>query len=305
MKILNKIKTFYLNNKKSFKEVIYITIGVAIASFAFSFFLNPNNLVIGGVSGIGIIVKKLLQMDPALIILIINALLLIVSLVGLGKEFFIKTIYGSLAFPVFISFFDWIYNVININFDNYDFTQLNPMLVTLFSSIIMGFGLGLSLKHGGSTGGTEIAQKIGFKYLHIPFSLSLYVIDGTVILIGFFILNQSLDVLLYELIFVLLSGYAMDTIIFSGFNKRCVYIISDHCEEIKDIVLKSFERGVSSIKVIGEYSKQDKKMLMCVLSSAEYYKLRDQIEKIDSKAFFFAVRANEVRGEGFSYDSFN
>ena len=167
----------------------------------------------------------------------------------------------------------------------------------------MGYGLGLSLKHGASTGGTEIVQKTFFKYFHIPYSLTLYMVDGLVIFIGFFVMKQSIDTLLFELIFVLLSGFVMDTVIFSGFNKRAVYIISDHCEEIKDRILKSFERGVSSIKVVGEYSKQDKKMLMCVLSSSEYYKLRDCIEKIDSKAFFYAVRANEVRGEGFSYES--
>ena len=297
------MKKLYFEKKKRIKEILYITLGVAIASFAFSFFLNPNNLVIGGVSGIGIIIKDLFSFDPALIILLINVFLLIISLFLLGKEFFIKTLYGSLTFPLFTALFDFIYELINKYTTNFDFSKLDPMLVTLFSSIIMGYGLGLSLKHGASTGGTEIVQKTFFKYFHIPYSLTLYMVDGLVIFIGFFVMKQSIDTLLFELIFVLLSGFVMDTVIFSGFNKRAVYIISDHCEEIKDRILKSFERGVSSIKVVGEYSKQDKKMLMCVLSSSEYYKLRDCIEKIDSKAFFYAVRANEVRGEGFSYDS--
>ena len=96
--------------------------------------------------------------------------------------------------------------------------------------------------------------------------------------------------------------FVMDATIFSGFNRRAVYVISDKCDEISNVILTTFSRGVTSLKVVGEYSKSDKKMLMCVLSSREYYRLRDTIEKVDDKAFFYVVRANEVRGEGFSYE---
>ena len=303
--MIESCKKFLKNNKKRIEEIMFITLGVAVASFAFSFFLNPNNLVIGGVSGIGIIVKGLFEIDPALIIFIINVLLLVISLLFLGKEFFIKTIYGSLTFPVFISLFDFIYRVMSENLPNFSFDTLDPMLVTLFSSIIMGYGLGISLKHGASTGGTEVAQKIGFKYFHLPYSFSLYLVDGTIIIIGFFFMNQTIDTLLFEIIFVVLSGFVMDTVIFSGFNKRAVYVISDKCDEIKEVILHTISRGLTGLKVIGEYSQNEKKMLMCVLSSKEYYKLRDAIEKVDDKAFFYVVRASEVRGEGFSYDSFS
>ena len=94
----------------------------------------------------------------------------------------------------------------------------------------------------------------------------------------------------------------MDAIIFSGFNKRAVYIISKKHDQIKERLLHDFDRGVTGIKVTGEYTNQEQKMLLCVLSSAEYYKLRTIIEEIDPNAFYFAVRASEVRGEGFTYE---
>lgn len=299
------MKEFYLKNKKIINEYLLMTLGIAIGGFSFSFFLNPNNVVVGGVSGIGVILKNFFNIDPAIIILIINITLLLFSLLFLGKDFFIKTIYGSVMFPVFIFIFDEIYKFINTKTDNFDFTKLNPLLVIVFSAIIMGFGLGLSIKHGGSTGGVEIPQKVLFKYCHIPFSISLYFIDGSIILLGYLSLNQSIETLLYEIIFLVLNGFILDTVIFSGFNKRALYIISDKVEEIRSVILKELDRGLSSVDVIGEYSGSNKKMLICVLSSSEYYKLRNKVEEIDPKAFFFAVRAHEVRGEGFSYEQIN
>ncbi|HRT68781.1 MAG TPA: YitT family protein [Bacilli bacterium] len=286
-----------LFTKKRILEFIYITCGVAIASFAFSFFLNPNNIVIGGISGISIIIKDLTGgYNPATMILILNVVLLLIGLIFLGKDFFIKTAYGSIMFPVFIWLFDFIYQIIAI-----DFSQMDMILVIVFSAIIMGSGLGIVVKHGGTTGGTEIPQKILFKYFHLPYSISLYILDGTVILLGFILMEQKIDFVFYEIIFMFICGFAMDLVIFSGFNKRAVYIISEKAEEIREELLTNFDRGVTGIKVIGEYSQSEKKMLLCVLSTLEYYKLRDFIGKIDKNAFFYAVRASEVRGEGFSY----
>lgn len=305
-----KEKLTKIFTKERLKSFLYVAIGVIIAAFAYSFFLLPNDIVIGGVSGIGVIVKgksDIANID-GIVMEIINVCLLVFALLVIGKEFFLKTAFGSLTYPVFTTFFNWIYKLLNENYSSFDFASLaenHYMLVIIFSAIIMGLGLGIAVKYGGSTGGTEVAQRIMYEKLHFPYSLSLYLVDGTIIVIGFFILQQPLHVLLYEIIFVYLSGVFMDMIIFSGFNKRAVYVISDKCDEIKDVLISEFERGVTSINVIGEYSQKSKKMIVCLLSSIEYNKLRDVIEKIDSKAFFYCVRANEVRGEGFSYVSKN
>lgn len=283
--------------KKKIKEWLNLTLGVAISSFAFSFFLNPYNIVIGGVSGLGVIFKGLFGYEPALIIFLINFGLLIIGFLTIGKEFLLKTAYGSITFAGFVWLFDVIFEALQWG----QYTD-DLLLIIIFSSIIMGYGLGIVVKHGGSTGGTEIPQRLFYKYFHIPFSVSLYIIDGVVVTLGFFLLNQSVDIILYEIIFMAVCGVVMDTVIFSGFNKRAVYIISEKTAEIKEHLINDFARGVTGIRVVGEYSEKERKMLMCVLSTIEYYKLRDYIEKIDSTAFFYTVRANEVRGEGFTYE---
>lgn len=305
------MKEFINKNIQKIKDYLWMTYGIAIASFSFSFFLNTKDVVVGGVSGIGIVLKNIfydnfqMTIDPSIIILVINLTLLLFGLFFLGKDFFIKTVYGSIAFPGFIYIFDEIYKLIQNVTDNFDVSTLSLPLVIVLSSIIMGYGLGLSIKHGGSTGGVEIPQTVLFKYCHVPFSVSLYFIDGSIILLGYFTLGQNLETLLYEIVFLVLNGFILDTVIFSGFNKRALYIISDKVEEIRSVILKELDRGLSSVDVIGEYSGSSKKMLICVLSSSEYYKLRNKVEEIDPKAFFFAVRAHEVRGEGFSYEQIN
>ncbi|HHZ11744.1 MAG TPA: YitT family protein [Acholeplasmataceae bacterium] len=284
--------------KKKLKEWLNIVLGVALAAFSFSFFLNPNNLVIGGVSGVGIILKNLIPgYDPAVTILVLNIILLILGFVLLGKDFFLKTVFGSVLFPLFVGLFDLIYAHIPI-----DATELDMVLVTLFAALIMGIGLGMVVKNGGTTGGSEVLQKICFRYFHIPFSVSIFIVDGIVITAGLLTSVTDLSTFLYAILFTYLSGVVLDTIVFSGFNKRAVCIVSEKNEEIKEIILRDFERGVTGIRVIGEYSQKERKMLLCVLSSSEYFKLRTIVEAIDKNAFFFAVRASEVRGEGFTYD---
>ncbi|HHZ18108.1 MAG TPA: YitT family protein [Acholeplasmataceae bacterium] len=297
---MNGAKTTKKAIMKKVREWLSITLGVALIAFSFSFFIEPNNLVIGGVSGVGVIINvRIPGFDSAFVILASNVVLLIIGFILLGKDFFMKTVYGSLIYPVFIFLFNKVFAVVDL----YRFlVNLDMINIIIFSSVIMGAGIGIVVKYGGTTGGTEVLQKIAFKYLHVPFSYSMYLIDGIVIFLGIILKVQSLNDGLYVIVFMFLSGAIIDLVVFAGFNKRAVYIISNKSAEIKRIILEDFERGLSTIKVVGEYSKTSREMLVCIMSTIEYVKLRAIIEEIDPNAFFFVVRASEVRGEGFTYD---
>lgn len=280
---------------KKWIEWLYVTLGVALTAFSFSFFLEPSSLVIGGVSGLGIIFKELLMIDTALMIFIINLGLLLVGLIFLGKDFFLKTAYGSLLFPGFIKLFNIIY----------DGLQLEPItdtfLVIIFASLIMGIGLGLVIKNGGTTGGIEIPQKLMQKYLHIPYSVTLYLLDGLIVLSGYFVFH-NLSFVLYGFVFIYLCGFVIDQVVFSGFNKRAVYIISSKSEEIRQFILHDLERGVTQMRIVGGFTNQERDKLVCILSNFEFYRLKNIIYKLDPFAFFYVVRASEVGGEGFTYE---
>lgn len=294
------MKKFFTKDK--LLDFLLINVGNMLVALAFSFFLDPIELVIGGSTGLSTILKHQFGWDTAITVFIINTVLLIIGLFLLGKEFFLKTVYSTIILPVYISVFNFIYSLLTPN------KQLlinDSMLVILFSSLIMGLGIGLVLKQGGTTGGTEVPQKILYKYLHMPFSVSLFFIDGIIILLGAILIKEEGQILdfhmiLYAVIFMYLSGMVMDQIVFSGFNSRAVYIISDKNDEIKGKILKDFERGVTQIRVVGGYTNEEKSKLVCILSSNEFYKLKGLIHKIDPNAFFYVVRASEVSGEGFT-----
>ena len=288
--------------KEHLKDWSIVTLGNLLVAFSFSFFLDPNNLVIGGTTGLATILRELFSIDPSITAFVINTALLIIGLFLLGKEFFIKTVYSTLVFPVMIKGLNLLYNLIT---PEGEILISDSMLVILFSSLILGIGIGLVLRQGGTTGGTEVGQKILFKYMHIPFSVSLFLIDGVIILLGALLIKEEGQVMdfhmvLYAVIFAYISGLVMDQIVFSGFNSRAVNIISDKNEEIKQRILKDFERGVTEIKVVGGYTNNDKTKLVCLLSSNEFYKLKSIIHEIDPNAFFYVVRASEVSGEGFT-----
>ena len=291
--------------KRKVKDFILLNIGIFMTACCLVFVCEPNGAVFGGVAGLGIILHNYISFPVSTIILVINIFLLIIAWIFISKEFCIKTLYGSLAYPIYAFILELLFNLVDQNI----FIELyntNGLLLIFFSSIIMGIGLGLAIKAGASTGGVDIIQALLYKYVKIPFSKSLFIVETPIIILGS-IVNFSgiagIHNALYAIAFIFISGYMMDSIIFSGFNVRATYIITNKPEEIKQQIFDKLDRGVTEIYTKGGYTGVDRKMLLCVLSSREFFILKDIIESIDPLAFIYAVRASEVHGEGFSYDA--
>ncbi len=166
----------------------------------------------------------------------------------------------------------------------------------------MGGGIGLTMRSGGSTGGGDIIQSIMFKYFNVPYSKTMYVIDGLLVF-GCLIVFKDLSLMLFSILYILLTGIIVDNVVFGGFNKRAVYIISDKDEEIRQVIIKELVRGTTNLMAYGGYKKEEKHVILCVLSTSEYFDLRTRIEQIDPHAFMFVTKSTEVRGFGFSLES--
>ena len=292
--------------KNKIKDFINLNVGVALTAFCLVLILDPNDAVFGGVGGIGTIINHYVPNIPlSVIVLVINGLLLLLGFLLVGKEFCIKTLYGSIAYPVFGFIFEIILNAVGEQIFIEIFNQ-NSLLIVVFGSIIMGVGMGLALKAGASTGGVDIIQAVLYKHLKIPYSKSLILIDGSIVIVGTILLQnnlvQGILFVLYALVFILLSGYIMDSIVFSGFNVRATYIITKETDKVKQYIFDKLNRGVTEIHTTGGYTGEERKMLLCVLSSREYYILKDTVQTIDPNAFIYVARASEVHGEGFSFD---
>lgn len=296
-------------------------------AMAYSILIDRNKLVIGGVGGIATILSNAitgLKINSSFIILIINLVLLLIALIFVGKKFFLKTLYTSLIYPVYVFMFEKIILLLQDVVPDLSLTKEelaiklsdialgqnaanaimagSYLLVIIFGAVISGFGLGLALKKGASTGGVDIIQQILLDRFKIPFSISLLMIDGTIVTVAA-IYFKDFFMILYGFLFIYLSGVVLDAIVFSGFNSRAVYIITSDPEAVKNKIYSVLERGVTEIYSRGGYRQEDKKMLVCVMSNNEFYKMKTLILEIDKRAFIFVARVSEVHGEGFTYDS--
>lgn len=313
--------------KKHIKDFLTINLGVFLMAMAYSILIDRNKLVIGGVGGIATILSNAitgLKINSSFIILIINVVLLLIALIFVGKKFFLKTLYTSLIYPVYVFMFEKIILLLQDVVPDLSLTKEelaiklsdialgqnaanaimagSYLLVIIFGAVISGFGLGLALKKGASTGGVDIIQQILLDRFKIPFSISLLMIDGTIVTVAA-IYFKDFFMILYGFLFIYLSGVVLDAIVFSGFNSRAVYIITSDPEAVKNKIYSVLERGVTEIYSRGGYRQEEKKMLVCVMSNNEFYKMKTLILEIDKRAFIFVARVSEVHGEGFTYDS--
>ncbi len=273
--------------KAKIKRFIQFLIGSLIVASAFNLFFSPNNLVPGGMSGASVILNSLFGWDNSLVILTGSCILLIASYFLLGWEKTRGSILGSLLFPVCVKLTANIGAYIDI-----DPSQL--LLTTIFGAVLYGFGAGMIFKAGYTSGGTDILNQILSKYLHISIGNSILISDGLIVLSSAFVFG--INKLMYSLIILYIVSFITDRVILGISDSKAFYIITDEEEKVKDYILKYLNHGVTIFNAKGGYKKEKQTVLMCVLPTKEYYKLKEGLHEIDPDSFFVVTDAYEVFG---------
>ncbi len=268
-----------------------ITIGIILMVLGFYYFLFPAELVTGGVSGLGLVFNKLYGIKLSYVVFAFNMVLLVIALIFLGKKVFIKSIYGSILFPITLYLFENLSPEIDLGNDY--------VLAVTFGGFFLGLGFGLVIKYGGTSGGTDIPIKILHKHLKLSLSASIYIVDGFVILLGVIVFYNDYGIVtgLYAVITMFISGKVADMVIVGSNSKKAVQIITDFPEEIKESIYNAVYRGVTEIEIKGGYSKTKKTMLVTVITRSEYYLVRNIIARIDENAFVYVTPATEIQGD--------
>ena len=280
--ILKKIESKY-----RVRRYIELIIGVLIISISFNIFLYPNDIVFGGVSGLSIIVKEIFPVDPSKFIMICSLLLLLVSFVVLGKEKTKGSVVGSLLFPIFVD--------LTANINNYlQIDNSNLLLSVLFAGVIYGFGAGLVFKAGFTTGGTDIINQIISKYCHVSIGNAMLMSDGLIVLLGTFFFG--VNKLMYAIIVIYIIGLITDKVLLGISNSKAFYIITNEDKQIRNYILNELHHGVTIFNVRGGYTMEKDEVILCVVPTREYYRLKEGIHEIDPNAFFVVTDAYEVMG---------
>lgn len=276
-----------IGRKGLVKRFITFIVGLLLISISYNLFLEPNHLVPGGVTGIAIIINNYIAINSSLIILICNLVLLLVSLILLGKEKTLATILGALLLPLFINLTSNITDLFYIN-------TSELLLSSVFGGLLFGFGAGLIFKAGFTAGGTDIVNQIVSKYLKISIGTSMLLTDGMIVLLSSIVFG--LTHLMYSIIVIYIISFMSDRVILGISDSKAFYIITDKDEEVKAYILKYLNHGVTIFKARGGFKKENRNVLLCVLPTKEYYKLRSGINEIDKDAFFVVTDAYEVFG---------
>ena len=295
---------------KGKKVYFNIILGSLLVALAYYFLFLPQDVVIGGVTGIAVIFNGIFGekvISSSLLILSLNILFLLVGFLFFGKEFFFNTLIGSIVLPLFIAVFEVLNIPPNLIFTldqtlfNVSETMMNPIsqliLTVLLGSILTGVGLGLCFRVNATTGGMDILQKIIAKVFHFPYSKTVYLTDGLVVLTAVFVFG--IEKTMYSLISIFLIGIVIDAVHMGGSTRRTAFILSKKNNEIKQIIIDKLGRGVTVVDAKGGFSGYKYDMLICTLSRNESYLMRDLIYEIDPVAFTFYVSAKEVYGDGF------
>ncbi|MGC9336619.1 MAG: YitT family protein [Candidatus Cloacimonadia bacterium] len=283
----NKKKQF---NLKIIFEYLALAAGTILMSLSLVWFLSPNKIAAGGVSGLAIVLHHLFNMPIGATMLIFNVPLFLLGVKYLGKLFGIRTIIGMVLFSFFTDFFDKILKFLAVT-DNH-------LLATLYGGLLLGIGLGIVFRARGSTGGSDIIAQI--------FSNKGIMSAGnTFILIDFFVIAlagisfQGIEYALWGFIALYVSSKIVDVVIAGlGYAKAC-YIISTKSKEIKNEILKKMDRGVTMFKGKGGYSEEDRDIILCILTKREITRLRNLVKQIDPDAFVIIQDTYEVLGKGF------
>lgn len=267
------------------KRYIILLIGLFLYAFAYNLFLKPNSIVAGDVDGIANIFKEII--NPNLLITILCIILLILSLPLLGVKTTIGSIIGTLVFPIFVTLTSDISSYIKIDSDDL-------LLVAVVAGVIRGVGYGLTFKMGFTTGGTDILNQIVAKYMHTSIGNAMLIVDGSIVLVGGFVFGWTN--MLYAIIVLYILSIITDKIMLGISKSKAFYIITSEEDKVKDYIMNKLGHGVTIFPVKGGYTKEKQKMLMCVIPTREYYKLKEGISEIDNESFFVITDAYEVKG---------
>jgi len=273
--------------KHKFREYLLLILGTFSTSLGYLWFIVPNRLAPGGVSGIATIIHFLTGFPIGVLIILFNIPLFLVSWKSLGLEFGIKSLIGTLCLSLFI-------DLLPIK----PLVTDQPLLAAVFGGLLVGSGIGLTFQAGGSTGGVDIAGRLLHKKQPgTSIGSFILVIDFFVVFTAG-VINGPMTAL-YSLITVFIAAKSVDYIQDGYRAAKAYYIISDNSKSIAQRINTQLNRGVTIINASGGYTGTPKNMLMCLVIRSDVAALRRIVKEEDEKAFVFVLNASEVMGEGF------
>lgn len=301
-----------MSSKKVFtflKEYLLITLGMAIYVVGWSIFLVPNNLIGGGITGVGSIIQYATHgaVKIGTVYLLANAVLLVIALFTLGRNFGGKTIYAIVLASIGLNVCQ---TIIPPEICQILAVDNGKLMSTIMGAIMVGVGVGINMSQGGSTGGTDIIALIVNKYRNVSPGRMILMTDSVIILSSLLVPSYTPDgalmpfaekitTVVYGFILIVLTSTVLDLYLSGSRQSVQLFILSQKYEEIADMITKDLHRGVTVLDGKGWYTKKETEVLMVLTRKADLNIMLRAIKSIDSNAFLSVSSVTGVYGQGF------
>lgn len=280
---------------KAFKTCVSILAGNALLAFVVAAFIIPHDIIMGGTTGIGIVLNKALSIDTALLILVSNIILLIFGGIVLGLKFFLTTIASSVLYPILLAAMQRIPGI--------ELVTDNNLLASLVGGCLMGISLGMLMRVGSSTGGMDVVNLVLHKWFHLPVAVFVSITD--VIVVGGQALFSKPENLFLGIITIVCETLMIEQVMILGKSQIQVYVISDKYEELRRKILDDLNLGVTMAVIETGLLGKQQKGVQCVVSSRRLYAVTELIQSVDPDAFITITKVKEVRGRGFTLERYS
>lgn len=268
------------------KETAILTAAVAIIAAAVYFFLVPSHASVSSISGLGIVLSNFIPLPLSAITMILNVVLLIIGFFTCGKEFGVKTVYTSVALPVFLGIFERI-------FPDYESLTGSQELDVLCYILVVSVGLSILFNRNASSGGLDIVAKIMNKYLHMELGKAMSLSGMCVALSAALVYDKKTVVL--SVLGTYFNGLVLDHFIFDQNIKRRVCIITGKEEELRRFIIEDLHSGATVYESYGAYNMQKRREIITIVDKAEYQKLMSYMNREDPQAFITVYTVSDMR----------
>ncbi len=259
-------------------------------ALAYNLFLIPHQIVPGGAGGIAMMLNHFFGTPVGLAIVIINIPLFIIGIRVLGKSYGIKSLLGIAVSSAMIDGGAYLFRLPSLTHE--------PMLACIFGGIMLGAGLGLVFRGGGSTGGSDIVGQVISRYSNLSTGSAILLVDAVVISASGFAFGRF-EAALYGYVNLYLTSRAIDLVLEGLSYTRALFVISESAPAIARAITLRLNRGATIVPATGAYSGEARNMVFCVMSKREVARAREVAREIDPRAFIIVTDVYEVHGEGF------
>ena len=272
------------------KNLGFILLGNTVYALAVVMFILPNNLITGGTTGLGITIQHYLGLPIHTFVLVFNTLMFLLGAAVLGKKFALTTLVSTFYYPIALGIFEEIPTLENITDDR--------MLATICGGLMIGFGIGIVIRAGASTGGMDIPPLVLNKKFGLPISVMLYAFDFAILILQMTFSNK--EQIIYGILLVMIYTVMLDKVLLMGSTRTQVKIITEKFEELNQAIQEKLDRGTTLVYTRTGYLKKEQPMILTVVTNRELMRLNQLVQETDAKAFMIIGHVNEVKGRGFS-----